>query len=252
LTGFVEVGTALLEISDRRLYRATHSTFQDYVSDKWKMTARRAYQLCEAAEVVKALPENVNHGTHLNERQARELAKVKPEKRTKVLETVARKGKVTAKTIKEAAGQSVTRLKCGNCEETFEDDTEAEPLYECGDCGNRFTSGTSADGEGNRCPDCNKFGSKVTDLGCPSCNEGELQPEDETPPPSSSDRPGLQPGESIGGIKPAQYFAVQVEAIVDQAIAANASAAQLKALSLACQAGAKRTSEAARRKEAQL
>jgi hypothetical protein len=189
LTGFVEVGNALLEISDRRLYRATHSTFQEYVQEKWNMTARRAYQLCEAAEVVKALPENVNNCSHsriTNEGQARELAKVKPEKRAKVLETAATKGKVTAKSIQEAAVQTATPLKCDNCEETFEDETEAEPLYECQDCGDRFTQANSADGEGHRCPSCNKFGRKVADLGCPSCGEGELartetQPED---PPS--------------------------------------------------------------------
>ncbi len=103
LAGFVEVGTALLEINDRRLYRETHSTFQDYVSEKWQMTARRAYQLCAAAEVVKALPENVNHGSQINERQARELAKVEPERRVQVLEVAASKGPVTARAIKEVA-----------------------------------------------------------------------------------------------------------------------------------------------------
>src|SRR5438093_10102446 len=52
LKSFVEVGSALLEISDKRLYRATHATFKAYVEDKWKLKVRRAYQLCEAAEVV--------------------------------------------------------------------------------------------------------------------------------------------------------------------------------------------------------
>jgi len=103
MTNFVEVGNALLEISDRRLYRATHSTFQEYVADRWKITARRAYQLCEAAEVVNALPEECVKNYTVNESQARELAKVEPEKRPAVLSTVASKGKLTAKTIREAA-----------------------------------------------------------------------------------------------------------------------------------------------------
>jgi hypothetical protein len=49
MAGFVEVGNALLEISDRRLYRGTHSTFKEYVEDKWKLSVSRAYQLCDAA-----------------------------------------------------------------------------------------------------------------------------------------------------------------------------------------------------------
>ena len=103
MTSFVEVGTALLEISDRRLYRETHSTFAEYCETKWRMTARRAYQLCEAAEVVNALPENVKHVSHLNPRQACELAKVEPERRTEVLQAAASQGALTAATIWAAA-----------------------------------------------------------------------------------------------------------------------------------------------------
>ena len=106
MASFVEVGTALLEISDRRLYRETHSTFAEYCETKWRMTARRAYQLCEAAEVVNALPENVNNCSQsqiTNEGQARELAKVAPPRRAAVLEMAASQGTVTASTIRAAA-----------------------------------------------------------------------------------------------------------------------------------------------------
>lgn len=102
---FVEVGTALLTISDQRLYRATHSTFNEYISDKWKMTARRAYQLSEAAEVVSQIKaSNVNHGSQItNERQARALADIPAEKRSEVMEKASARGKVTARAIKQAA-----------------------------------------------------------------------------------------------------------------------------------------------------
>ena len=99
LTGFVQVGNALLEISDRRLYRETHATFAEYCATKWQMSARRAYQLCEAAEVVNSLPESVKHVSHLNPRQACELAKVAPERRVQVLEAASANGPVTAKKI---------------------------------------------------------------------------------------------------------------------------------------------------------
>lgn len=97
---FKETGEALLEIKEGKLYRETHPTFKDYVEQTWRITARRAYQLCEAAEVVKALPDNVNRGSQINERQARELAKADPEDRAAVLDEVAAEGPVTAKAIK--------------------------------------------------------------------------------------------------------------------------------------------------------
>lgn len=102
LKTFVDVGAALLEISEKRLYRETHPTFAEYVEARWKMTAARAYQLAEAAEVVKALPPKMSTMVD-NERSARELARVPEEKRAQVVETAAANGPVTAKAIKEAA-----------------------------------------------------------------------------------------------------------------------------------------------------
>lgn len=52
---FVHVGNALLEIRDGRLYRQTHSTFEDYCRERWGMSRPRAYQLIEAAETVSNL-----------------------------------------------------------------------------------------------------------------------------------------------------------------------------------------------------
>jgi hypothetical protein len=71
--------------------------------------------------------------------------------------------------------QATAKLRCSSCEETFDDDSAVVPLYECRDCGDRYTPETSADGCSHRCPSCNKFGAKVSDMGCPECNEGELE-----------------------------------------------------------------------------
>jgi hypothetical protein len=101
MASFVEVGNALLEISDRRLYRETHSTFEEYCRNTWSMSARHAYRLCESAEIIKSLPEKCDQLV-TTESQVRELAKVKPEQRAKVLEVAASKGKVTAKSIQIA------------------------------------------------------------------------------------------------------------------------------------------------------
>lgn len=47
----VEAGTALRAIRDLDggLYKVTHETFEDYISDRWDMDRSRAYQLIDAA-----------------------------------------------------------------------------------------------------------------------------------------------------------------------------------------------------------
>lgn len=100
INSFVEVGRALIEVSDRRLYRETHATFEEFCQDKYSMTAGQAYRLCAAAETVKMLPSGQQKLIQ-NERQARELAKAPTADRPKILRAAARKGPVTAKSIKE-------------------------------------------------------------------------------------------------------------------------------------------------------
>jgi hypothetical protein len=68
---FVEVGKALKEIHDSRLYREQYETFEDYVRDRWGWERTRAYRMIEAAQVAGMLP----IGNKLpNEAVARELA----------------------------------------------------------------------------------------------------------------------------------------------------------------------------------
>ena len=52
LETFMEVGAALLEIREARLYRYQFSTFEGYCQQRWNMTARRARQLSDASAVV--------------------------------------------------------------------------------------------------------------------------------------------------------------------------------------------------------
>jgi hypothetical protein len=66
LQTFVDVGLALGEIRDSRLYRETHATFEDYCLERWKFTGRRGRQLIAAAEIGTVVPVE-------NEAQAREL-----------------------------------------------------------------------------------------------------------------------------------------------------------------------------------
>lgn len=79
---FVEVGNALLEIRDKRLYRAnltedgTPMTFEAYCQERWGFSRMHAGRMIAAAEVA----ENVTHGLQIDppatERQARPLTRL--------------------------------------------------------------------------------------------------------------------------------------------------------------------------------
>ena len=92
---FVDVGTALLEIRDSRLYRTAFDTFEDYCRERWGMSRPRAYQLIDAATVASNLSTTVD----IPERHLRPLVALEPEEQRtawqQVLET-APNGKVTA------------------------------------------------------------------------------------------------------------------------------------------------------------
>lgn len=105
LNTFVDVGNALLEIRDKRLYRQDYSTFEDYCNKQWNMARRTAYQLIDAAEVV----ENVRNCAQIlptNESQARPLASLEPEEQVEAWKRVITstpEGKITAAIVLKAA-----------------------------------------------------------------------------------------------------------------------------------------------------
>src|ERR1700730_9474831 len=104
---FVEVGIALSEIRDERLYRETHETFEEYCRERWGMSYRRAKQLMDVVDVV----ENLNNCSDLprptHESQIRPLTKLEPEEQReawrKATETdpkpTARKVEQTVRTV---------------------------------------------------------------------------------------------------------------------------------------------------------
>lgn len=71
---FIEVGTALAEIRDRRGYRFEFKTFDDYCKTRWGWSRPNAAYYIDAAEVVKALPPETV--TRVTVREASELAKL--------------------------------------------------------------------------------------------------------------------------------------------------------------------------------
>ncbi|MDP9438820.1 MAG: hypothetical protein M3P49_08760 [Actinomycetota bacterium] len=73
LQTFVEVGNAIREIRDSRLYKQSHETFEDYCRERWGWSDSRARQLIGAAGAVETVTTVTVPGP-ANERMARELA----------------------------------------------------------------------------------------------------------------------------------------------------------------------------------
>lgn len=85
LQTFVEVGKAIAEIRDSKLYRENYSSFEDYLGNRWGISRTRGYELIGASQVVadlSAIAETVPLPE--NEAQARPLTGLKkPEERQK-------------------------------------------------------------------------------------------------------------------------------------------------------------------------
>ena len=95
---FIEVGTALCEIRDRKLYRTAFARFEDYCRERWNFNASRARQLIGAA----AIAASVTAVTVPSERHARELAPLKDD--PTAMQDAMRKAEATA----AAEGRTVT------------------------------------------------------------------------------------------------------------------------------------------------
>lgn len=94
LNTFYDVGAALTEIRDSRLYRNTHAAFADYCLVRWGFSRRRGDELIAAAAVVDNVrncasiePTNERNSAQLlpaNEAQANELSSLEPEEQSEV------------------------------------------------------------------------------------------------------------------------------------------------------------------------
>lgn len=107
LKTFVEVGQALIEIRDARLYRATHSNFEDYCTDRWGLSKTHGNRLIQAYEVTRILtPTGV---TPANEAQARELAPLldDPDRCRDAWSQIITNGKPTAAAVRAVVREQV-------------------------------------------------------------------------------------------------------------------------------------------------
>lgn len=110
---FIEVGSALKQIRDDRLYREKWKTFEAYCEDKHEFQRAHAYRLIEASETVQAVRDLSPMGDKItNERQARILSDVPIEQMQEVLDNVAERVAktdelITAKLLKEVVEEVV-------------------------------------------------------------------------------------------------------------------------------------------------
>lgn len=93
------VGRALFEIRESRLYRITHSTFEDYCRERFAMNRDYIDKQIKCAEVIKNLHTNCMDVVPKNEAQARPLAKLPAEKQPAAWEKAQEKAKEEGKPV---------------------------------------------------------------------------------------------------------------------------------------------------------
>ncbi|MFN6455785.1 MAG: hypothetical protein RM022_026800 [Nostoc sp. EfeVER01] len=127
---FFEAGKALTELRDRRLYRSTHKTFEEYCRDRFAHSRQQSNYLIAAAGVYENLTtigcqnvENQNlttNGTQIlptSERQVRSMTKLEPQEQQEVwLRAVELAGgKVpTGRIVKDVVQRIMERTKVPN------------------------------------------------------------------------------------------------------------------------------------------
>ncbi len=137
---FVEVGLALMEIRDRRLYRAEFRNFEEYCRDRWQWGRSYANKVIAATEVVGILEAQVGTKVPKSETQARELAplKAQPEKMAEAWEEAVKEsdGKPTAKAVQNAVNKMTNVHYCRfrDCGLSF-----SHPVKHCLKCAGHYT-----------------------------------------------------------------------------------------------------------------
>jgi hypothetical protein len=100
--------TALYRIYYHQLWRADYASFKIYCEQRWGQTYRRVKQLLQAYEIKISMPPEFAE-LIVNERQARELANIEPERRSAVLDNARSNGNVTAHGIAQASERLTAR-----------------------------------------------------------------------------------------------------------------------------------------------
>jgi hypothetical protein len=117
---FFEAGKALAELRDRRMYRSTHKTFEEYCRDRFGHSRRQSYLLMDAAVVFDNLVEKCDRNDHIlptNEWQIRPLTKLDPDTQPEAWQQAVEsaKGKVPShRIVKDVVQRIMERTQVPN------------------------------------------------------------------------------------------------------------------------------------------
>ncbi|BAZ18855.1 hypothetical protein NIES4071_107400 (plasmid) [Calothrix sp. NIES-4071] len=117
---FYEAGKALRKLRDKRLYRSTHKTFEEYCVQRFGYNRRQPYLLIEASQVVDNLSTECDPMDHIlptNERQVRALSKLEPRTQRQCWEQAVEEagGKVpSGRLVKDIVERIMERTKIEN------------------------------------------------------------------------------------------------------------------------------------------
>lgn len=105
---FFEAGSALKELRDRKLYRNTHTTFEEYCRDRFGHSRQKSYYLIAGAEIYQTLSTNRCQILPTTEYQVRPLSVLEPPQQPIAWSLAVKesKGKVPpARLVREAVQQ---------------------------------------------------------------------------------------------------------------------------------------------------
>ena len=117
---FYEAGKALQQLRDRKLYRSTHGTFEEYCRDRFGYNRRQPYLLIESALVVDNLSEKCDQFDHIfptKEGQVRSLTQLEPDQQHQVWQQAveASGGKIpSGRVVKDIVQQIMEKTKVPN------------------------------------------------------------------------------------------------------------------------------------------
>lgn len=194
LNTFYEVGMALLDIRDSRLYRLDYGTFEEYCQRRWDLKQAQAYRLMDAAKVTENLKVLPMGELPTVERQARELAPLAPDEQRLVWDVVqqtAPLGKVTAAHVKSVvnvlkevtatgaiddgsgeqipiATATVAHVKAAVLEETYERMARQE-IHIAESLERRIDPDTGEVSDGRQKPKTNRAGDEYVPQGYDAC-----------------------------------------------------------------------------------
>jgi hypothetical protein len=130
---FYEAGKALMELRDRRLYRSTHKTFEEYCRDRFGYTRMAASYKIAAATVIDNLTTNGLQNEEMStnglqilptsERQVRPLSKLEPSQQLDVWQTA----------VEEAGGKAPSGRIVKDVVQRIMERTQVPNTYQIGE-----------------------------------------------------------------------------------------------------------------------